>query len=58
MTELDVFERGSARIAGPPPTALQIHDHHDNVTGGGFAFSEYHRGTALPQQPWNTWGAS
>lgn len=29
---------------------LPIHDHRDNVTGGGFAFSVYHPGTPLPQQ--------
>jgi hypothetical protein len=29
-----------------------IHDHRDNVTGGGFAFAVYHPGTSLPQQPW------
>ncbi len=29
-----------------------IHDHRDNVTGNGFAFSVYHPGTILPQQPW------
>jgi hypothetical protein len=31
---------------------MGIHDHRDNVTGGGFAFAVYHPGTALPQQPW------
>jgi len=29
-----------------------IHDHRDNITGKGFAFSVYHPGTSLPQQPW------
>ena len=33
-------------------THLPIHDHRDNVTGGGFAFAVYHPGTGLPQQPW------
>jgi hypothetical protein len=33
--------------------ALPIHDHRDNVTGGGFAFAVYHPGTTLPQQPWS-----
>lgn len=36
-----------------PLSILPIHDHRDNVTGGGFAFSVYHPGTALPQQPWS-----
>jgi hypothetical protein len=40
--------------AQPPQTAaLPIHDHRDNVSGGGFAFSVYHPGTSLPQQPWS-----
>ena len=34
------------------PRLVPIHDHRDNVTGGGFAFSVYHPGTGLPQQPW------
>jgi hypothetical protein len=34
-----------------PDAALPIHDHRDNFNGG-FAFSVYHPGTALPQQPW------
>lgn len=29
------------------------HDHRDNYNGG-FAFSIYHPGTSLPQQPWVT----
>ncbi|MDF2434808.1 MAG: hypothetical protein JWP44_4439 [Mucilaginibacter sp.] len=34
--------------------ALPIHDHRDNSpTAGGFAFSVYHPGCALPQQPWS-----
>lgn len=32
-------------------STLPIHDHRDNFNGG-FAFSVYHPGTALPQQPW------
>jgi hypothetical protein len=32
-------------------SSLPIHDHRDNFNGG-FAFSVYHPGTALPQQPW------
>jgi hypothetical protein len=36
-----------------PQAILPIHDHRDNVTGGGFAFAVYHPGTALPQQPWS-----
>lgn len=35
------------------PLDLPIHDHRDNITGGGFAFAVYHPGTALPQQPWH-----
>lgn len=40
-----------------PPQATEgagtpLHDHRDNVTGGGFAFATYHPGTSLPQQPW------
>lgn len=31
---------------------VPIHDHRDNVTGGGYCFSVMHPGTALPQQPW------
>ncbi len=34
-------------------SSLPIRDHRDNVTGGGYAFSVYHPGTALPQQPWS-----
>ena len=30
---------------------MPIHDHRDNFNGG-FSFSVYHPGTALPQQPW------
>ncbi len=40
----------------PPPATdgvgKPIHDHRDNVSGGGFAFATYHPGTQLPQQPW------
>jgi hypothetical protein len=32
---------------------LPLHDHRDNVTGGGFSFATYHPGTALPQQPFS-----
>lgn len=32
---------------------LPVHDHRDNVTGGGFAFAVYAPGTALPQQPFS-----
>ena len=32
---------------------MGIHDHRDNVTGKGYAFSVYHPGTDLPQQPWS-----
>jgi hypothetical protein len=32
---------------------VPLHDHRDNVTGGGFAFAVYHPGTSLPQQPWS-----
>jgi hypothetical protein len=39
------------RGADPDPV-VPIHDHRDNVTGGGFAFAVWHPGTALPQQPW------
>ncbi len=32
---------------------LPPHDHRDNkINSGGFAFSIYHPGTGLPQQPW------
>lgn len=31
---------------------LPIHDHRDNLNGG-FAFSVYHPGSDLPQQPWH-----
>jgi hypothetical protein len=41
-----VFNHGQPREADPIP----IHDHRDNFNGG-FAFSVYHPGTALPQQP-------
>jgi hypothetical protein len=41
-----VFTYGRPREADPIP----IHDHQDNFNGG-FAFSCYHPGTALPQQP-------
>ena len=37
----------------PEDGLVPIHDHRDNVTGGGFAFSVYHPGTSLPQQPWS-----
>lgn len=30
---------------------LPPHDHRDNLAGG-FAFSVYHPGTSVPQQPW------
>jgi len=34
-------------------TGLGPHDHRSNEPGhGGFAFSCYHPGTALPQMPW------
>jgi hypothetical protein len=36
----------------PADPIFPIHDHRDNVTGAGFAFSVYHLGTSLPQQPW------
>jgi hypothetical protein len=36
------------------PRLVPIHDHRDNITGGGFAFRVYHPGTGLPQQPWHT----
>lgn len=32
---------------------VPLHDHRDNLTGGGFAFACYHPGTGLPQQPWH-----
>jgi hypothetical protein len=36
------------------PAVLPIHDHRDNSpTAGGFAFSIYHPGCALPQPPWS-----
>lgn len=39
-------------VAQPDPGFVPIHDHRDNITGGGFAFAVYAPGTALPQQPW------
>lgn len=41
-----------ATNATPPDfRGVPLHDHRDNVTGGRFAFSVYHPGTGLPQQP-------
>ncbi len=42
----------SYNLPQPDPTGLPLHDHRDNITGGGFAFSVYHPGTSLPQQNW------
>lgn len=38
-------------LGTPQDQFLTPHDHRDNYNGG-FAFSVYHPGTALPQQPW------
>jgi hypothetical protein len=38
-------------IGTPQDWVLPPHDHRDNYNGW-FAFSVYHPGTALPQQPW------
>lgn len=42
-----------AFVYGQPQehTGIKPHDHRDNFNGG-FAFSVYHPGTALPQMPW------
>jgi len=37
----------------PQQVIVPIHDHRDNVTGGGFSFACFHPGTALPQQPFS-----
>lgn len=42
-----------APAAGQSMT-LPNHDHRDNFNGG-FAYSCYHPGTALPQQAWGIW---
>jgi hypothetical protein len=36
-----------------PQVLLPVHDHRDNVTGGGFAFAVFHPGTDLPQSPFS-----
>lgn len=44
-----VFQYNAAH---PDAGLVPIHDHRDNITGGGFAFATYHPGTGLPQQAW------
>jgi hypothetical protein len=47
---LYVFTYQPTTQQGDMPT----HDHRDNMpNNGGFAFSCYHPGTGLPQQPWH-----
>jgi hypothetical protein len=58
MTGVMWFWQGTAMesftitSSGGMAGSLPIHDHRDNITGGGFAFATYHPGTGLPQQPW------